>query len=174
MTNASALPGIHRTTIDSTIPIEIISHLCCQLYPGFIQTNITMLSFYRFTSTVTTGTLRLITRKSWQKKTLSVLLALSEENHRLSVASSHKAPVMQSRVVLIVVSLNKLSNKQSRCGWFGTPWRPRIITLIVLCYSGWVLGYLGWLFFAHQMAPQNVPSVTYPLCLEIAYRSNLG
>ena len=46
-----------------------------------------------------------------------------QAGHLSLVDSHHKGSVMRSIDIFVVFSLNELSNKQSNCGWFETPWR---------------------------------------------------
>ena len=60
-------------------------------------------------------------------KTLSALHAFVRGNHRPTVHSHHKEPVMR-RFGAFVVSLNKLLNKRSMRQWFGNSWRRPVMT----------------------------------------------
>ena len=57
----------------------------------------------------------------------------------MCVGVIHRPPVGRGTLILSVVILNKLPNKQSSCRWFRTPWRSCSITVMprASCLRPW-------------------------------------
>ena len=101
----------------------------------------------------------------------TALLALCEGNPPIRwVNSSHKEPVMQGFYILLVVSLNTCSNKQSSCQQFETPQCSCDVTVMYERYCFWVQDHIG----SSKLAKQ--PCRTRPaleLVLLVLYEAKL-